>query len=118
MRRAHEKPRTFVDTNVFISGMLYSRGNPFALLTAWEHDAFRLIVSDRQVAELHRLFRPLADRSVWVADRAIRAVFRRLDDAERVHPSAVAPVPVRDPRDLTILATALAGRADYLMTSD
>lgn len=119
MRRASVKPRAVVDTNVFVSGMLYSRGNPFALLTAWEHAAFRLIVSDQQVAELHRIFRrPSLIVQYGIADDGIRALFRRLNAAERVQPSAAVPISVRDAKDVPILAAALGGRADYLVTGD
>lgn len=119
MSKNSVKPRTVVDTNVFVSGMLYSRGNPFALLTAWEHGDFRLIVSDQQVAELHHIFRrPSLVVHYGLADEAIRVFFRRLNAAERVQPSAAVPIPVRDPKDVRILAAALGGNADYLVTGD
>lgn len=119
MSVGYVKPRTVVDTNVFVSGMLYSRGNPAALLTAWEHGAFRLIISDQQIAELHDIFRrPSVVDRYGLADNAIRKLFYVVSTAERVRPSPVVPVSVRDPKDVPILASALGGGAAYLVTGD
>lgn len=41
-----------------------------------------------------------------------------LDAAERVDLLPVLPVSVRDPKDEHILAAALGGEADYLVTGD
>lgn len=119
MRKAYVKPRAVVDTNVFVSGMLYSRGHPFALLTAWEHGDFRLIVSDQQLAEVHKIFRhPSLIVRYNLVNEAIRNLFYLLSVAERVQPIAEVPVPVRDPKDVPILAAAIGGNADYLVTGD
>ncbi|MDQ3692257.1 MAG: putative toxin-antitoxin system toxin component, PIN family [Chloroflexota bacterium] len=113
------KPRTVVDTNVFVSGMLYSRGNPFALLAAWKHGDFRLIISDQQLAEVHKIFRrPSLIVRYNFANEAIRNLIDLLSVAERVQPLPEVPIPVRDPKDVRILAAALGGRADYLGTGD
>lgn len=48
----------------------------------------------------------------------IAAIFDGLEHATRVVPMTEIPLPVRDPKDVHILATALGGDADYLVTGD
>ncbi|MBA2518228.1 MAG: putative toxin-antitoxin system toxin component, PIN family [Chloroflexia bacterium] len=119
MSAGNAKPRTVVDTNVFVSGMFFPRGKPFALLNAWEREAFRLIITDEQYAELYDVFRrsSLVDRYT-LADEIVRTFFHRLNAADRVQPSAAVPIPVRDPKDVPILAAAIGGNADYVVTGD
>lgn len=50
-------PAVVVDTNIFVSGMLNSVGSPGRLLDAWDAGRFELLLSDRQNAELHDVFR-------------------------------------------------------------
>ena len=47
--------RIVVDTNVFISGAILRRGNPYALRQAWHADAFVLILSSYQRGEIERV---------------------------------------------------------------
>lgn len=119
MSVGYVKLRTVVDTNVFVSGMFFPRGNPLALLQAWERDAFNLIISDEQYAELQDVFhRPSLVDQYGLADELVSRFFRRLNVAERIHPSAADLPSVRDPKDEPILAAAVGGVADYLVTGD
>lgn len=113
------RPRTIIDTNLFVSGTLFKRGNPFALLKAWEARGFQLLLADDQYAELRDVFsRPSLVGRYGLSDEDVRGLFRRLDTAERVRLSASVPFRMRDPKDEPILAAALGGDADYLVSGD
>jgi putative PIN family toxin of toxin-antitoxin system len=105
--------RVFLDTNVIVSA-LTARG-----LSA---DVFRLILTEHDLltgeANLKELRRVLRNR--------MRVPARQMDDIERLlREHTVIPVPdkpsdleLRDPDDRWILASAVAGLADVLVTGD
>ncbi len=113
--------RAVLDTNVLASGFLGSPSAltaPTLLLHQWRAGQFTLVISDYILAELQRtLGQPYFVARVSPEERerflmlltrvAERTVIRR-----RV--AGVATHPEDDP----ILATALAGQADYLVTGD
>ena len=112
--------RIVVDTNVFISGAILRRGNPYALRQAWHADAFVLILSSYQRGEIERVLnRPKIAVAYGLSFEERASLLRRLDsDGELVDPQTTLPVPLRDPKDVRILGTALAADADYLVTGD
>lgn len=119
MSGSRGKPRAIVDTNLFVSAMLFRRGNPYALLTAWRTNAFELLLSDDQYAELADVFsRPQIVQRYRVPANDLDVLFAGFARATRVRPSSPVPVVVRDPDDVPILAAALGGEADYLVTGD
>lgn len=110
--------RAVLDTNILASGAIARRGTIAAILDAWRGQAFTLIVSQVILAELGRTL-----QNPYFATRlrpALREGFLDL-----VHSEAVM-VPLRvtvtgvatHPEDDLILATALSGHADYLVTGD
>lgn len=109
-----------LDTNVIVSGTILRGGAPFAILEAWRTGAFRLVSSAAQRAELEGVLRrPKFARYYSVGHPEIEAILNRLDrDADMVAPVTVLPVSVRDPDDERILAIALGGDADLLVTGD
>lgn len=120
MRRARGLLRAVVDTNQFVSGSITRRGNPRKLLLAWRGAAFTLVISQEQRAEIAEvLSRPEICQKYDVSEREREALLRRIDrTAAEVNPRRRPAIPVRDAKDEKILALALAGRADYLVTGD
>lgn len=112
--------RVTVDTNVFISGTILTRGNPFVLLEAWRAGAFILVLSTFQRLEIAGVLlrrRVVDPYEVTSEDR--EGLLRRLDnDSEFVVPLPELPLPLRDPKDVRIQGTALAVGADFLVTGD
>ena len=109
-----------VDTNLIVSAFLSRRGAPYALLQALYGGAFRLLLSDPLLDEYTRvLARPrLVERFALSADE-VAAFFRFL--ARRAQPVTLQQplsISVRDVQDEHVLATALDGGADYLVTGD
>lgn len=119
MTQPSARPRIVVDTNLFVSGTILKRGNPHTLLTAWRDSVVEILVSESQYDELTDvLSRPrLADRYHLTADE-LTDLFAHMAAAPRIEPIFTLPVSVRDPKDEHILASALGGNADYLITGD
>jgi hypothetical protein len=119
MSERRRKPRTVVDTKVFVSATIFRRGNPYALRQAWLAKEFELLLSDDHLAELvDVLGRPRLINRYRVAMRDLAELFAGFAAATPVDPSPTIPVPVRDPKDVKVHAAALGGEADYLVTGD
>lgn len=119
MSESSAKLRAVVDSNLFVSGTILKRGTPYALLEAWRAQRFIHLLSARQHRELSEVFRrPAITYEYHLTQAELNELFTGLDGAVRVEPVASLPVPVRDPKDEPILAAALGGGADYLVTGD
>jgi len=107
-----------VDTNVFVSGLIVEKGLPHQLIKLLEEDLFILIISEKMRDELEEvLYR--VKFSAFLSSTKLSKFFRMIDIVSTVvSPHAIIPIEVRDPKDQEILATALGGRADYLVTGD
>jgi len=108
--------RIVVDTNLWIRALL---GGPVTLpiLEAWQAQAFTVVVSQPLIDELHDVWqRPrLRDRiDAEDAERLLEQLYLR---GEMVEPTTVPPR-CRDPRDHPVLATAIDGHADAIITGD
>jgi putative PIN family toxin of toxin-antitoxin system len=77
--------------------------------------AHQLIVGDVVVDELAEVL----TRRIRLPAATVREVLTLLRDQDLVpKPSAPSDVPIRDPDDRWIFASAVAGRADVLVTGD
>jgi putative PIN family toxin of toxin-antitoxin system len=105
--------RVFLDTNVLVSAFA-TRGlcaDVFRHILA-EHD---LITGEVIIVELRRVLR---DR-IKIPAPVITAIEQLLRDQIVVpKPSEPHPLPIRDPDDRWVLASAVAGKADVIVTGD
>lgn len=105
--------RVFFDTNVLVSAFT-TRG-----LSA---DVFRLALVEHQVVtgevNLVELERVLRDRMTvpLVQARVVLGLLREQEVIPR--PGAPSDLPIRDPDDAWVLASAVVGKADLLVTGD
>jgi putative PIN family toxin of toxin-antitoxin system len=105
--------RVLLDTNVVVSAILFG-GIPRQLLEGALTGELDLITSPPLVAELERvLIRKFEFPSTMAA--SIRAELESL--SEVVEPSPMRPV-LSDPADDLVLATAVTGAADVIVTGD
>jgi putative PIN family toxin of toxin-antitoxin system len=120
MASTRRGPRSVIDTNLFVSGIIVKRGNPFNLLEAWRAGLFAVLMSDEQRAELDVvLHRPIIQKKYGISAEEITTLFHLLDmTAAWVGSRRRLPVKVRDSKDEMILGSALGGKADYLITGD
>ncbi|MGD9893502.1 MAG: putative toxin-antitoxin system toxin component, PIN family [Dehalococcoidia bacterium] len=102
-----------------VSGLLSDRGAAYQLLEAWRVGAFVLLYSDAIYAEYADVLpRPKFAR-YHLTPEIIAAFLRRVRrHGRRVTPRRRLPITVRDPKDDMVLAAALGGHADYLVTGD
>ena len=116
-----QKPiKVVVDTDLFVSGSILKRGNPYELLEAWRHKSFVLLISDALETEIAEvLVRPEIKQKYHLTDKEVEDTLRLLrSDALRPAPILTLPLSLRDPKDEKVLAVALGGQADYLVTGD
>jgi putative PIN family toxin of toxin-antitoxin system len=109
--------RILLDTNIIISGLLSSAGPPGKLMQGWLDGTFDLVTSQAQLEELQRAlgYERLRDR---INPEQAR------DFLENIEVSAIMVTSVgevsfsADPDDNVILATAIAGQADLIVSGD
>jgi len=112
--------KAVIDTNLFISAVMSAHGSPHRVLRALQDRTFLLVLSGQQLAELREVFtRPRLIARFTLPQEQVDALFVLFEtDAEIVHLVGSLPLHVRDPKDDRILATAIDGHADYLVTGD
>lgn len=109
--------RIVLDTNVFVSSLLTEGGLPDRLYRSWDADMFSLVTSRQQLAEFKRvtsyphLQRFMRLTALQTMENGIESRALILTDLPSVSYSP-------DPDDNVILATAIAGDADYLVSGD
>ena len=103
------QPRTVVDLNLFVSGLISKLGQPRRLIDHLQAGAFVQIISQQLQEELQAvLTREKFTRYGLTPDA--REVFLSLVRAKAiiVDPVDQVPVAIRDPKDEIVLTTALA----------
>lgn len=105
--------RVFLDTNVLVSA--FSTRGLCADVLRYVLAEHELVTGEVNLLELRRVLR---DR-IRVPAPTIAAIERFLRDQVVVpKPAASLPIPIRDPDDRWVLATAVAAKADVLVTGD
>ena len=108
-----------VDTNLVVSGVI-RRGRPYRLLQALRERRFSLLLTQELYDEYNRvLVRPKLIEKYGLSTNEITDLLVLISTSARfVTPSSQLPLAVRDPEDDMVLAAALGGHADYLVTGD
>jgi len=109
--------RILLDTNIVVAGLLSAKGPPGLLLRAWLQGRFELVTSREQLHELARVlsYPHLRDRI---------DPLQAQDFVENVEVLAVVATNLPridlspDPDDNVILASAVAGEADLIVSGD
>jgi len=112
------RPRVVLDTNVFVSALISPQGYPAAILKALRSRQFTLLSSppvNEEIIEV--LTRPHIRDRYGLGERIFDVAFILWEVAELVIPLPDVKV-CSDPDDDKFLATAVGGKADYLVTGD
>lgn len=114
-----EAPRVFIDTSVWISGLISPNGPPGRLLDAYVAGAIIPVVSPALLAEIRDVSRrPRVRRRIRFSQEAVEAFLDRLSRTGLpVQPSGEFRA-CRDPRDDIHLETAILGQAQYVVSRD
>ena len=111
--------RVILDTNVLLGALISPHGSPDAIYRAWRAARFDLVTSTAQLDELRRVSRYPRLKIILPAHR-VGAMVNNMQRA--IVLDALPPLPegveANDPNDGFLLAMALAGEADYLVTGD
>lgn len=113
-----ERLRAVFDTNVFVSALLSH--NPTSptreLLQRWRNDEFVLLVSQAILEEVVEKLRERGIEETQIYELLL--TISRLAEWVDAPLETVQPVVTADPDDDQILACAVAGQADFLVTYD
>jgi len=114
--------RALLDTNIVVSYLLKPHGTSPAtrLVRAGLKGAFVVLLVERLIQELAAACRADAYLAERIPPYEVAAVTQLLANVAEMIPKVAWPSHglCRDPQDEYLLAHALAGRADYLVTGD
>jgi len=111
--------RVVLDTNVLLAALISSLGPPNVIYRAWLAARFDLVTGAAQLGELRRVSRYQKIKAILPAHR-VGAMINNMQRAIVLGAPLRLPdgLKVNDPDDAFLLAMALAGEADYLVTGD
>jgi uncharacterized protein len=111
--------RAVLDTNVLVSGLLWS-GAPHQLLEQVRNGALSIVTSPALLAELSEtLARPKLAAVLARADTRPEDLLAALGQVAEVIAPPPLPEPIsRDPDDDAVLALAVAAQADVIVSGD
>jgi putative PIN family toxin of toxin-antitoxin system len=108
--------RVILDSNVLISALIATGSPPDLIYRAWRRKRFTLVTSGVQLLELRRASRyPKLRRLVPPSE--FGALINRLHGAIVLNELPLVNLS-RDPADNYLLAMAVAGEAEFLVTGD
>lgn len=115
------KPTVVIDTNLFVSAVI-RKGLPDKLLKQWHEGTFNLIISEELIDEVEDVLnRDWILSKYSISQQEIQKVLTGLkSNAINILQINIDDLPIhgRDPEDDFLLACALGGDADYLITGD
>lgn len=112
--KSNKKPRIVLDTNVWLSGLIFG-GQPQSLLSLFEDDQITVVISEELLSELRRIINqkfPLYVPQLELLEASIR------QDAELIKLGSQTVTISRDPDDNKVIETALIGECSYIVTGD
>lgn len=112
--------RIVADTNILVSGLLWP-GPPASFVDAAWQRAFHLLTSEELLAELELvLARPHLETRLRARGRTPAEVVAKVRVLATVVPPTALPPPaaLRDLKDLPVLACAVGGQAQAIVTGD
>jgi putative PIN family toxin of toxin-antitoxin system len=113
--------RVVLDTNVFVSSLLVKEGVPAQVMDAWRDRRYVLVISPAIIAEMRSTLNyPRIRRKYGITDEDVEGLIVLIQhDALLVPGEAdVAGAIPADPTDEKILACALDGRADLIVSGN
>ena len=107
-----------LDVNVIVSGFPARRGAPAEVIDRWLTSEFRVIMSEHILNGVIRAWDNPWFRDRYARNEADRALFLLRTRAVMISPASGIRGVASDAEDDLVLATAVAGEVDYLVTGD
>ncbi len=115
------KLKVVADTNLLISSAIVSKSLPDKLIKSWLKQSFILLISQEQLEEMKDVSqREKVKKRPLFIKRIVELIQNIEFVAELVKPTPEKDLPIRsrDSDDDYLLACALGGEVDYLVTGD
>jgi hypothetical protein len=111
--------RVILDTNVLVGALISPYGFPNTIYHAWREAHFELVTSEMQFEELKRVSRYPKLKTILPAHR-IGTMINNMHSAIVLDhlPALPEKIQINDQNDNFLIAMAIAGGADYLITGD
>jgi uncharacterized protein len=109
--------RAILDTNVLLSALIRVDSKPYKLVRAWLDGRFGLVSGEAQLEELRRVSRYEQVRR-YFAPAEIGWLINRIRERALLVKQLPKVDVADDPGDNYLLAMAVAGEAEYLVTGD
>ncbi len=110
-----------LDTNVVVSGTISSSGAPFEALEAWrKYRRYVLVISPQILAEVARVFDyPKIRKTYNLSSETIEQIILGIAKYAALTPGEFTVEEVHaDPADDMVLACAVEGEADFIVSGD
>lgn len=108
--------RVVLDTNVYYAALHTPKGRLEALFTAGVREQKYSLIASPFI--LHELHEKLLEDFLWEEDRSLSVIKQIVHAAELVNPTTIPNVITDDPADNHVVAAALAGHADLIVSGD
>ena len=112
--------RVVLDVGQYISAVIYQGGYPSQLLEAWEAQKFDILISPPILADIHRVlhYPRIVKLHRWNTERIGKFIQTLTTDTVLTPGRLELDVVKDDPDDNKIVACAVEGKADYIVSSD
>jgi len=112
--------RVMLDTNVLVSAALVAKGASAQVVSLWRDGELEVIVTESLIEEVGEVLRrPHIQRRYRVQEPDIHAIQHVLSRHGLMVPGALAVEEIEDdPDDDAILAAAIEGEANFIVTGD
>lgn len=113
--------RVVLDTNVLVSGaagFLNPRSNPRKILQSWKANKFQLIISKPILSEVVSTLQKPYFISQLSTEQIVNFLMLLEKKGNLIELTTTVSGVATHPEDDLILATAVSGKADYLVTGD
>jgi putative PIN family toxin of toxin-antitoxin system len=112
--------KAVLDTNVLVSGLVGQKGPPRQILDAWLEGRYTLVLSLYLVDELAHVltYHRITERVRLTQEELEGILAALLAQAELTPGELQLPGVTRDPKDDPVVACAVEGQADYIVSGD
>ncbi len=115
LKKKSEKPKLVLDSNVFISAVVFG-GKPREILELAVKGRIEVAISDDILEEIKRV---LGGKRFQYPKRIVRALMREIEDvAELVEPKKKIEAVLEDPEDNRVLECAVESGASVIVSGD